>query len=54
MADILSMGAPVYWVISPGLQYNKPSDQNFVCGGTSCNNDSIVTNLYISSNYPDM
>lgn len=54
MADILSMGAPVYWVIKPGLDYHKPEDQNLVCGGVECNTDSISTQLYIMSNYPEM
>lgn len=54
MADILSMGAPIYWVLGPGLKYNDTTDQNFVCGGTLCNVDSLSTKLYIASNYPDV
>lgn len=54
MSDILSMGAPVYWVLGPGLTYNNADDQSLVCGGTLCNSDSISTKLYIASNFPDM
>lgn len=54
MTDILSMGAPVYWVLGPGLKYNDSFDQNIVCGGTLCNTNSISTQLYIASNYPNM
>ena len=54
MAELLSMGPPVYWVIGPGLNYTKTEHQNLICGGILCNNDSVQTQLYIASNYPDM
>lgn len=54
MGDILTMGAPVYWILGPGLSLNDVKQQNLVCGGPGCNNDSVVTKLYIASNYPDM
>lgn len=54
MADILSMGAPVYWVLGPGIQYNDINGQNLVCGGTQCNTDSLSTQLYIASNFPNV
>jgi len=54
MADILSMGPPVYWVLGPGLNYSLKNEQNYVCGGILCNEDSVVTKLYIASNFPEM
>lgn len=55
MADLLSMGAPIYWVIGPdGFDYSNKEHQNIMCGGQLCNNDSISTKLYIASNYPNM
>lgn len=54
MIDILSMGAPVYWVIKPGMEWHKPEEQNLICGGVECNTDSMSTQLYIMSNYPEM
>lgn len=54
MAEILSIGPPVYWVVSPGLDYMNTKDQNFICGGINCNTDSLSTKLYIASKYSDM
>lgn len=54
MADLLMTGAPVYWVLKQGLNYNNVSHQNLICGGTGCNNDSLTTKLYLSSQYEQM
>ncbi|XP_055525163.1 NPC intracellular cholesterol transporter 1 homolog 1b [Wyeomyia smithii] len=54
MADLLWMGAPVYFVLKPGLNYTNTSDQNVVCGGVLCNSDSIQTKLYLASLYPEI
>lgn len=54
MSDILSMGAPVYWVLGPGLDYANTSYINLVCGGVECNQDSLTTQLFLASNYPEM
>lgn len=54
MEDLLSMGAPIYWVLGPGITYNDTDNQNLVCGGTLCNTDSVPTQLYIASNYPEV
>lgn len=54
MQDLLSMGAPVYWVIGPGLAMNRTAEQDLMCGGTKCRNDSIPTQLYIASRHPEM
>lgn len=54
MSEILTMGAPVYWVHGRGLSLNSINQQNLVCGGSGCNNDSIITKLYAASNYPEM
>lgn len=54
MAEMLMSGAPVYWVLGPGLNYNNVTVQNVVCGGTACNTDSVSTQLYLASNYEEM
>lgn len=54
MKEMLSMGPPVYWVLGndgDGILMNNSVDQNLVCGGPDCNNNSIVTKLYVASNY---
>ncbi|KAJ6638858.1 NPC intracellular cholesterol transporter 1 like 1b [Pseudolycoriella hygida] len=54
MAELLKSGAPLYWVLGPGLSYSNVSDQNLVCGGTACNSDSMSTQLYLASNYEEI
>lgn len=54
MDDLLSMGAPVYWVLKPGLNFTDRDHQNLICGGVECNNNSLSVQLYTQSKYPDM
>uniref|UniRef100_A0A0K8UN34 Niemann-Pick C1 protein n=1 Tax=Bactrocera latifrons TaxID=174628 RepID=A0A0K8UN34_BACLA len=54
MNELLSMGAPVYWVLKPGLNYTQRDHQNVICGGVQCNNDSVSVQLYQQSLYPDI
>lgn len=54
MDELLAMGAPVYWVLKPGLNYSLPEQQNFICGGVECNNDSLSVKLYTQSRYPEI
>lgn len=54
MEDLLSMGAPVYWVIGAGLEYNRTEHQDVMCGGTRCRDDSIPTQLYLAAQHPEM
>lgn len=54
MSELLSMGPPVYWVSSTTLPLDVILNQNVLCGGQGCNDDSIVTKLYIASTNPEM
>lgn len=54
MADILSMGPPVYWVLGPSLDYSDSVNQNIICNGILCNDDSVTTQLYMAANYPEL
>ncbi|KAH8392947.1 hypothetical protein KR200_001327 [Drosophila serrata] len=54
MVDLLAMGAPVYWVLKPGLNYSLPLEQNLICGGVECNNNSLSVQLYTQSRYPEI
>ncbi|XP_039499323.1 NPC intracellular cholesterol transporter 1 homolog 1b [Drosophila santomea] len=54
MVDLLTMGAPVYWVLKPGLNYAEPLQQNLICGGVECNNNSLSVQLYTQSRYPEI
>ncbi|XP_074113620.1 Niemann-Pick type C-1a isoform X4 [Cotesia typhae] len=45
----LSIGPPVYFVVTGGLNYSNPFDQNLVCGGKYCNSDSISTQIFIAA-----
>ncbi|KAL6255124.1 hypothetical protein P5V15_013454 [Pogonomyrmex californicus] len=46
MEDLLSMGPPVYFVLTEGLDYSKKEVQNIICGGQGCNTDSLYTQIY--------
>ena len=52
MNDLLSMGPPVYFVLTPGLNYSEPKTQNIICGGQGCNSDSLYTQIYSASKQP--
>lgn len=54
MSDLLSMGPPVYFVVEGGLNYENVTDQNLICGGVLCNDDSLNIQLYIASKYPEI
>ncbi|XP_059609454.1 NPC intracellular cholesterol transporter 1 homolog 1b [Phlebotomus argentipes] len=54
MAELLSIGPPVYFVVTSGLDYSYTTAQNLICGGPLCNNDSVSVKLYIASQYPDI
>jgi hypothetical protein len=46
MEDLLSMGPPVYFVLTEGLNYSQREVQNVICGGQGCNADSLYTQIY--------
>ena len=54
MAELLSMGPPVYFVVKAGLNYQNFSDQNLICGGVLCNDDSLNIQIYLASKYPEV
>lgn len=54
MAELLSMGPPVYFVVESGLSYENVTNQNLICGGVLCNDDSLNIQLYIASKYPEI
>lgn len=54
MEDLLSMGAPVYWVVGAGLEYNRTEHQDVMCGGTRCRDDSIPTQVYLAAQHAEM
>ena len=49
----LSVGAPVYFVVKDGYKYTTISDQNGICGGRGCPQDSLLGQLYTASLLPN-
>ncbi|XP_075151532.1 Niemann-Pick type C-1a isoform X2 [Haematobia irritans] len=45
----LSIGPPVYFVLKSGLNFSTTFDQNLVCSGQFCNDDSVITQIYLAS-----
>lgn len=54
MNELLSMGPPVYWVLGNGISFENVKDQNLICGGPGCNNNSLTTSLYLAAKYPEL
>lgn len=52
MEELLSMGPPVYFVVTEGLNYSKKEVQNIICGGQGCNSDSLYTQIYSAAKQP--
>ncbi|KAF7384137.1 hypothetical protein HZH66_012387 [Vespula vulgaris] len=50
MEDLLSMGPPVYFIVTEGLNYSNTNVQNIICGGQRCNVDSLYTQIYSAAN----
>ncbi|XP_030383524.1 NPC intracellular cholesterol transporter 1 [Scaptodrosophila lebanonensis] len=45
----LNIGPPVYFVVKGDLNYANTSVQNLVCSGRYCNDDSVLTQIYLAS-----
>ncbi|XP_033249030.1 NPC intracellular cholesterol transporter 1 isoform X1 [Drosophila miranda] len=45
----LNIGPPVYFVLKGNLTYAKSLVQNSVCSGRFCNDDSVLTQIYLAS-----
>uniref|UniRef100_A0A1B6E9U7 SSD domain-containing protein n=1 Tax=Clastoptera arizonana TaxID=38151 RepID=A0A1B6E9U7_9HEMI len=51
--EFLSIGAPVYFVVTEGLPLSDTRVQNIICGGQGCNSDSLTSQIYLASNQPE-
>ncbi|KAL8568619.1 hypothetical protein ACOMHN_032275 [Nucella lapillus] len=49
----LSVGAPVYFVVRDGYDYSSVRQQNGLCGGNGCLENSLLGQLYTASKQPD-
>lgn len=54
MGDLLTIGAPIYWVVKGPLDYGNSSIQNLMCGGVGCSDFSTTVQLYTASQQPEM
>lgn len=46
LKQYLHSGPPVYFVLEEGYNYSSHRGQNMVCGGTGCDNDSLVQQIF--------
>lgn len=53
MKEVLSIGPPVYFVVTKGLNYTVPEHQNLICGGIGCSTDSLATAITAASKTPE-
>ncbi|XP_066143924.1 NPC intracellular cholesterol transporter 1 homolog 1b-like [Euwallacea fornicatus] len=47
--NLLGTGPPLYWVITGNVDFSNKTLKNRFCSGVGCNEDSIVTQLYLAS-----
>ena len=52
MEELLSMGPPVYFVVTKGLNYSHEIVQNTICGSQGCNLDSLYSQIYSAAKQP--
>ncbi|KAJ0174474.1 hypothetical protein K1T71_009582 [Dendrolimus kikuchii] len=46
LKQYLNIGPPVYFVVTHGLDYSQPQEQDLVCGTRYCREDSVALQLY--------
>ncbi|XP_076812151.1 NPC intracellular cholesterol transporter 1-like [Clavelina lepadiformis] len=51
--EYLSVGAPVYFVVPEGQDYTTDQGANQICGGTGCNNNSLVQQVAYMAKMPN-
>ncbi|XP_055840064.1 NPC intracellular cholesterol transporter 1 isoform X2 [Episyrphus balteatus] len=49
LKKFLGIGPPVYFVLKSGLNFTLTKEQNLVCAGQFCNDDSVLTQIYMAS-----
>ncbi|XP_075233527.1 NPC intracellular cholesterol transporter 1 homolog 1b-like isoform X2 [Lycorma delicatula] len=49
-----TMGAPVYFVLKNGVNLTHTETQNAICGGLYCDSDSLGTQIYLASRFPNL
>ncbi|XP_032518509.2 NPC intracellular cholesterol transporter 1 homolog 1b-like [Danaus plexippus] len=47
--NILPAGPPVFFVVKSGLNFTNHDHQNVLCGGLTCNEDSLSTQIFVAS-----
>lgn len=50
----LSIGPPVYFVVTEGYDFTLPENQNVFCASAGCNQDSVLTEIFVSSLRPNV
>ncbi|XP_011504238.1 PREDICTED: Niemann-Pick C1 protein-like [Ceratosolen solmsi marchali] len=50
MQDLLSMGPPMYFVVTKGLNYSNYDVQNAISGASGCNDDSLYMQIFSAAN----
>lgn len=52
--NLLRIGPPVFFVLTPGLDFTNPDHQNVICGGRLCNQDSLSTQVFLASRHNEI
>ncbi|CAG9135892.1 unnamed protein product [Plutella xylostella] len=51
---LFKLGPPVFFVLKSGLNFTNTEHQNAICGGRNCFDDSLITQVFLASLYPDV
>ncbi|XP_070533114.1 NPC intracellular cholesterol transporter 1-like [Ptychodera flava] len=49
LSEYLSIGSPVYFVTKDGYNFTSEVEQDKICGGSGCNDDSLTSQVYHAS-----
>lgn len=49
LARYMKVGPPVYFVTTEGYDFSELEDQNYVCGGAGCEENSLSQQIYYAS-----
>ncbi len=50
----LAVGPPAYMVLESGHNYTTIEGQNLVCASAGCQTDSLLGQIYLASQQPDL
>ena len=54
LSNYLSVGSPIYFVVTDGFDFTSIENQNLFCSGAGCKPDSVLTQIFVDSLKPNV